>query len=87
MWQFIDTLVALMAGLVIFPACFAFGVNPGSGPNLVFITLPNVFNGNARKQDLGSDVLLIYELCGTINDHCSISEHPVICTRPMGMEP
>ena len=40
----LDTLVALMAGLVIFPACFAFGVNPGSGPNLVFITLPNVFN-------------------------------------------
>ncbi|MBU5459290.1 sodium-dependent transporter [Anaerostipes sp. MSJ-23] len=40
----LDTLVALMAGLIIFPACFAFGVNPGSGPNLVFITLPNVFN-------------------------------------------
>lgn len=40
----LDTLVALMAGLVIFPACFAFGVNPDSGPNLVFLTLPNVFN-------------------------------------------
>jgi NSS family neurotransmitter:Na+ symporter len=33
-----------MAGLIIFPACFAFGVNPGSGPGLVFITLPNIFN-------------------------------------------
>ncbi len=40
----LDTMVALMAGLVIFPACFAFGVNPDSGPNLVFLTLPNVFN-------------------------------------------
>ena len=40
----LDTFVAIMAGLIIFPACFAFGVNPGSGPNLVFITLPNVFN-------------------------------------------
>ena len=39
-----DTLVALLAGLVIFPACFAFGVNADSGPGLVFITLPNVFN-------------------------------------------
>ncbi len=39
----IDTLVAIMAGLVIFPSCFAFGVEPGSGPSLVFVTLPNVF--------------------------------------------
>ena len=40
----LDTIVALMAGLVIFPSCFAFGVEPGSGPSLVFITLPIVFN-------------------------------------------
>lgn len=39
----VDTLVAIMAGLIIFPACFAFGVEPGSGPSLVFITLPSVF--------------------------------------------
>ena len=39
----LDTLVALMAGLIIFPACFAFGVEPGSGPGLVFVTLPSVF--------------------------------------------
>lgn len=39
----LDVLVAIMAGLVIFPACFAFGVEPGSGPGLVFITLPTVF--------------------------------------------
>ena len=40
----LDTMVALMAGLVIFPACFAFGVDPGEGPGLVFVTLPNIFN-------------------------------------------
>ena len=40
----LDTMVALMAGLIIFPACFAFGVNPGEGPGLVFVTLPSVFN-------------------------------------------
>ena len=38
-----DTGVALIAGLIIFPACFTFGVNPDSGPNLIFVTLPNVF--------------------------------------------
>ncbi len=40
----IDTFVALMAGLIIFTTAFAFGVDPGSGAGLVFITLPNIFN-------------------------------------------
>ena len=40
----LDTLVALIAGLIIFPACSAYSVNPGEGPGLVFVTLPNVFN-------------------------------------------
>lgn len=39
----LDTFVAVVAGLIIFPACFAFGINPGEGPGLVFVTLPNVF--------------------------------------------
>ncbi len=40
----LDTFVALTAGLIIFPACFAFGVKPDAGPGLIFITLPNIFN-------------------------------------------
>ncbi len=40
----LDTVVAFLAGLIIFPACFAFQVNPGEGPGLVFVTLPNIFN-------------------------------------------
>lgn len=40
----LDTFVALIAGLIIFPACFAFGVDAGTGPSLIFVTLPNVFN-------------------------------------------
>jgi NSS family neurotransmitter:Na+ symporter len=43
----LDTSTAFMAGLVIFPACFAFGINPGGGPGLIFATLPNVFNAMA----------------------------------------
>ena len=39
----LDTFVALMAGLIIFPACFSFGVQPDSGPSLIFMTLPKVF--------------------------------------------
>lgn len=39
----LDTLVAFFSGLIIFPACFAFGVQPDAGPQLIFITLPNVF--------------------------------------------
>ena len=43
----LDTLVALMSGLIIFPSCFAYNVQPDSGPSLIFITLPNVFNAMA----------------------------------------
>lgn len=39
----LDTFVALMAGLIIFPACFSFGVQPDQGPSLIFVTLPQVF--------------------------------------------
>ncbi len=40
----LDTFVALMSGLIIFPAAFAFNVAPDAGPSLIFITLPNIFN-------------------------------------------
>ena len=39
----LDTVVAVMSGLIIIPACFAFGVDPGTGPSLVFVTMPEVF--------------------------------------------
>ena len=39
----LDALVAIMAGLIIFPACFAYGISPDAGPGLVFLTLPTVF--------------------------------------------
>lgn len=50
----LDTLVAFMAGLIIFPACSSFGVQPGEGPGLVFVTLPNVFNEMPGGQLWGS---------------------------------
>lgn len=39
----LDTSVALMAGFIIIPSCFAFGIEPGAGPSLIFITIPNIF--------------------------------------------
>ena len=50
----LDTFVAFTAGLIIFPACFAFGVSPDSGPNLIFVTLPNIFNHMAMGRLWGS---------------------------------
>lgn len=50
----LDTSVALLSGLIIFPSCFAFGVDPGEGPGLVFITLPNVFNRMAGGRIFGA---------------------------------
>ena len=39
----LDTFVALTAGFITIPACFAYGIEPGAGPSLIFITLPNIF--------------------------------------------
>ena len=50
----LDTFVAIMAGTIIFPACFAFGLRPDAGPSLIFITLPNVFVNMAGGQLWGS---------------------------------
>lgn len=50
----LDTFVAVVAGLIIFPACFAFGVSPDSGPSLIFITLPKVFVNMAGGRIWGS---------------------------------
>ena len=50
----LDTFVALMAGLIIFPACFSFNVQPDAGPSLIFITLPKVFAHMAGGQFWGS---------------------------------
>lgn len=50
----LDTFVAIMAGLIIFPACFSFGVQPDAGPSLIFVTLPNVFVNMAGGRIWGS---------------------------------
>lgn len=50
----LDTFVAIVSGLIIFPTCFAFGISPDNGPSLIFITLPNVFNHMAAGRIWGT---------------------------------
>lgn len=50
----LDTIVALLAGLIIFPACFAFHIRPDAGPGLIFVTLPNIFNAMAGGRIWGT---------------------------------
>ena len=50
----LDTFVAIVAGLIVIPACFAYGIEPGAGPSLIFLTLPNVFANLPGGQFWGS---------------------------------
>ena len=50
----LDTFVAITSGLIIFPACFAYQVEPGQGPGLLFVTLPNIFNNMPLGRVWGS---------------------------------
>jgi NSS family neurotransmitter:Na+ symporter len=50
----LDTLIAIMAGIIIIPACLSFGLEPDSGPSLLFITMPNVFNNMAGGRVWGT---------------------------------
>ncbi len=72
----LDTLVALMAGLIIFPACFAFGVQPDSGPNLIFITLPNIFNEMPAGRVWGS-LFFLFMLFAALSTVIAVFENIV----------
>lgn len=73
----IDTLVAILAGLMIFPAAFSVGVKPDSGPQLIFITLPNVFQ-QAFSPVLGYIIgILFYALLALAALTSSISMHEI----------
>ncbi len=50
----LDTFVAIVAGLIIFPACSAYNISPDQGPSLIFITLPNVFNAMSHGRIWGA---------------------------------
>ena len=75
----IDTIIAILAGLMIFPAAFSVGVSPDSGPSLVFITLPNVFQQAFAGMPLVGYVIsiLFYALLAVAALTSTISMHEI----------
>jgi NSS family neurotransmitter:Na+ symporter len=76
----LDTFVALTAGLIIFPACFAHGVQPDSGPGLVFMTLPNIFNNLPGGRILGS-LFFLFMSFAALSTVFAVFENIVSCLR------
>lgn len=78
----LDTAVAIMAGLIIFPACFAFGVNPGEGPGLVFVTLPNIFNGMAGGRIWGT-LFFLFMTFAAFSTVIAVFQNIIACARDL----
>ncbi len=74
----LDTFVAITSGLIIFPACFAFGVDPGAGPELIFITLPNVFNAMAGGRFWGA-LFFIFMTFAAFSTIVAVFENIMAC--------
>ena len=70
----LDTFVALTAGLIIFPACFAYGVNPDAGPGLIFVTIPNVFN-NMPNGQIWSVVFFLFMVFAAMSTVVAVFEN------------
>jgi len=64
----LDTFVAFTAGIIIIPSCFAYGLDPGAGPSLIFQTLPNIFNSMAGGRIWGSlfFVFMVFAAMSTV---------------------
>ena len=75
----LDTFVAFTSGLIIFPACFAFGVSPDSGPSLIFITLPHVFNNMAGGRLWGS-LFFLFLFFASFTTIIAVFENILACT-------
>ena len=79
---FLDTFVAFTAGLIVFPACSAFGVEAGSGPSLIFITLPNIFNNMAGGRLWGS-LFFVFMSFAALSTVFAVFENIVACVRDL----
>jgi len=78
----LDSFVAFTAGLIIFPACSAFGVEADSGPGLVFTTLPNIFNNMAGGRVWGS-LFFIFMSFAALSTVFAVFENIVACVRDL----
>ena len=78
----LDTFVAFTSGLIIFPACFAFGVAPDSGPNLIFVTLPNIFNHMALGRLWGT-LFFVFMAFAAFSTVLAVFENIMSCWMDM----
>ena len=74
----LDTFVAIVSGLIIFPACFAYGVDPGAGPELIFITLPNVFSSMPGGNIWGS-LFFLFMTFASFSTIIAVFENIIAC--------
>lgn len=75
----LDTFVAIASGLIIFPACFAYNVSPESGPPLIFVTLPNIFNHLPGGRIWGS-LFFIFMSFAALSTVFAVFENIISCT-------
>ena len=74
----LDTFVALMSGLIIFPACFSFNVSPDQGPALIFVTLPNVFVNMAGGRVWGT-LFFLFMTFASFSTVIAVFENLIAC--------
>ncbi len=78
----LDTFVAITSGLIIFPACFAYGVDVNSGPDLIFLTLPNIFN-NMPLGRLWGSLFFVFMSFAALSTVLAVFENIISCTREL----
>lgn len=78
----LDTFVALTSGLIIFPACYTFNVNPTQGPSLVFITLPNIFNNIPLGRMWGS-LFFVFMTFAAFSTVLAVFENVIACVSEL----
>lgn len=82
----LDTFVAIMSGLIIFPACFSYGVQPDAGPALIFITLPNVFVNMAGGRIWGA-LFFLFMTFASFSTVMAVFENLIsFCVDMFGLE-
>ena len=78
----LDTFVAIVAGLIIFPACFTYNVEPGAGPSLIFITLPNIFVNMPFGRAWGT-LFFLFMTFAAFSTVLAVFENILACVRDL----
>ena len=79
---FLDTFVAICSGLIIFPACSAYNIDVDAGPNLLFVTLPNVFNNLPGGQFWGT-LFFVFMSFAALSTVFAVFENIISCTMDL----